>query len=82
MKRIYIKPDIETTQISIEKHLAAGSPSNPGYDYGENGSGGSGTVNPPNVQFQIKKMTKAVLCLKRTMSGLHGKIDKELINNI
>ena len=50
MKRIYIKPDIETTQISIEKHLAAGSPSNPGYDYGENGSGGSGTVNPPNVE--------------------------------
>ena len=49
MKRIYIKPDIETTQISIEKHLAAGSPSNPEYDYGQNGSGGSGTVDPdPN----------------------------------
>ena len=48
MKRIYIKPDIETTQISIEKHLAAGSPSNPGYDYGEK-DGGTGQVNPyPN----------------------------------
>lgn len=45
MKRIYIKPDIETTQISIEKHLAAGSPSNPEYDFGETG-GGSGKVNP------------------------------------
>ena len=53
MKRIYIKPDIETTQISIEKHLAAGSPSNPGYDYGEDGSGGSGTVDPyPNKKPQ------------------------------
>ena len=45
MKRIYIKPDIETTQISIEKHLAAGSPSNPTFDYGQNDSGGSGPVN-------------------------------------
>lgn len=52
MKRIYIKPDIETTQISIEKHLAAGSPSNPGYDYGEI-DGGKGQVNPyPNNKPQ------------------------------
>lgn len=52
MKRIYIKPDIETTQISIEKHLAAGSPSDPEYIFGENG-GGSGTVDPyPNKKPQ------------------------------